>query len=163
MGYPTDATSWPKATPSSVIQLIDLHFSLLDTKPETIGERLAGEVFTEHGIFMAANGTFEGRDGKQNNRVLMRPELIYAVAITTCRKGAWGNVISRRHQVNKAFLNDRDADTLDLILVGAVDVEMADGAKHKHEFVTRSVVVGADSGNPRVQHYQVLIPKPRTS
>ncbi|KAL5603885.1 hypothetical protein FOVSG1_006635 [Fusarium oxysporum f. sp. vasinfectum] len=146
MGYPTDATSWPKATPSSVIQLIDLHFSLLDTKSETIGERLAGEVFTEHGIFMAANGTFEGRD-----------------AITTCRKGAWGNVISRRHQVNKAFLNDRDADALDLILVGAVDVEMADGAKHRHEFVTRSVVVGADSGNPRVQHYQVLIPTPRTS
>ncbi|KAI5458341.1 hypothetical protein BGZ63DRAFT_456956 [Mariannaea sp. PMI_226] len=145
MGYPTDETNWPLATPSSVIELLDLLFSLVDTKSETIGKRLAEEVFTQGGIFMATSGSFQGH-----------------LAIETCRKGVWNTVLSRRHQVKKAFINDKDGDVLDLILVGAVDVESAETGKHRHEFVVRSVVVGTDSATPRVQHYQVLIPTPKT-
>ena len=70
--------------------------------------------------------------------------------------------MSRRHEVKKAFINDAERGILDMILVGTVDVENIGGDKHQHEFVIRAVVVGPATSNGRVQHYQVLIPTPKT-
>ena len=63
MGYSTDTAIWPTATPPSTVQLFDLLFTLVDTKSETTGERLAEEVFKSDGIFMATSGSFQGHDG----------------------------------------------------------------------------------------------------
>ena len=63
MGYPTDSAKWPTAMPATVMRLYDLFFSLVDAKSETSGNRLADEIFTQDGIFMATSGSFEGDEG----------------------------------------------------------------------------------------------------
>ena len=164
MGYPTDSAKWPTTVPSTVVQLYDLFFSLVDTRSETSGSRLAEEIFTQDGIFIATSGSFEGREGilYTGLYVFIGMTLIRDLAIRTCRKGVWNTVISRHHEVRKVFACDTDGEILDLILAGAVEVENSDQHKHTHEFIVRSVVVRPKSSYPRVKHYQVFIPAPKT-
>ena len=63
MGYPTDSAKWPTTVPSTVVQLYDLFFSLVDTRSETAGIQLAEEIFTKDGVFMATSGSFQGSEG----------------------------------------------------------------------------------------------------
>jgi hypothetical protein len=46
------------------VQLHDVLFSLVDERSESSGERLAKEVFSKDGVFMATSGVFEGYEGK---------------------------------------------------------------------------------------------------
>ncbi len=162
MGYPTDSAEWPTTVPSTVVQLYDLFFSLVDTRSETSGSHLAEEIFTEDGVFMATSGSFQGHEGTLYMYCFIGMTLIRELAIRACRQGVWKTIISRRHEVRKVFACDTDGDILDLILVGAVEVENSDYHKHTHEFVVRSVVVHPQSSSPRVKHYQVVIPAPKT-
>lgn len=64
MGYPTASAVWPSSQPSTEIrQLVDHFFTLADSKADDAGERFAKEVFTRDGLFILANGTFEGTAG----------------------------------------------------------------------------------------------------
>lgn len=63
MGYPTNSTKWPTKVPTPIIQLLDQFFTLVDTRSESIGSRLAEEIFTQDGKFTATGGTFEGYEG----------------------------------------------------------------------------------------------------
>lgn len=164
MGYPTDSAKWPTTVHSTVVQLYDLFFTLVDTTSETSGNRLAEEVFAEDGIFMATSGSFEGGEGILLTKlyVFIVMTLIEDPAIRTCRKGVWNTVVSRHHEVQKVFACDTDGEILDLILAGTVEVEDSDHHKHIHEFLVRSVVVHPKSPHPRVKHYQLLVPAPKT-
>ena len=164
MGYPTDSAKWPMTVHSTVVQLYDLFFTLVDTRSETSGSRLAEEIFTQDGIFMATSGSFEGGEGILHTGLCVCIGMTLTVdpAIRTCRKGVWNSVISRRHEVRKVFACDTDGEILDLILAGVVEVENSDHHKHTHEFIVRSVVVHSKTLHPRVKHYQVVVPAPRT-
>ena len=65
MGYPTAATMWPTPEPSKKAKnLVDLFFTLADTKEDNAGERLATEVFTEDAVFSSSRGVYEGSQGE---------------------------------------------------------------------------------------------------
>jgi hypothetical protein len=61
MSSTTSSSVWPKAQKDEVVRLIDLYFSLVDSKEPTAGPRLADEVFARNGKWFASLGFFEGR------------------------------------------------------------------------------------------------------
>ena len=68
MDYPTASTQWPSPEPSSEIKhLINLLFSLADSKETNAGDRMAAEVFAEDGKFLLPTGSFSGSTGKTDH------------------------------------------------------------------------------------------------
>lgn len=66
MDYPTASTLWSDPEPSDDVKsLINLFFTLVDSKAENAGDHLAEKVFTSNGEFMLAQGTFRGTLGKK--------------------------------------------------------------------------------------------------
>lgn len=56
---------WPISQPSSEVkQLVNCFFTLVDTNSQEVGKTLADAIFTQDGVFITANGTFQGAAGK---------------------------------------------------------------------------------------------------
>lgn len=71
LGYPramataTDRAEWPALdVPKDIRQLINLFFTLAESKSEDAGSRLAKEVFAEEGLMVTPRGMSVGREGK---------------------------------------------------------------------------------------------------
>jgi len=47
-----------------VKQLVHRFFALVDSKSEQAGQTLANAIFTQDGLFITANATFQGATGK---------------------------------------------------------------------------------------------------
>lgn len=49
---------------SDVKQLVERFFTLVDTNSDDVGQTLADELFTNDGVFITANATFQGSAGE---------------------------------------------------------------------------------------------------
>ena len=159
---------WPSAGVSpEVKQLIKHFFSLVDLPKTDAGLRMAAEVFTEDGVFAATSGYFKGKgmiSTSGNFRRLAEEfpkfrSFAEKTDIEKCRETAWTTVRARHHEVEKVYLND--AEGLQLVITGVVIVKGVDKTPETHEFVAWALLVGSQSENPRIKHYQVLIPSPK--
>lgn len=62
MPYATDKTAWPSTGLTSKTKgIISLLFQLVDLNDPKSGEKLATEVFTDDGKFLATSGNFTGK------------------------------------------------------------------------------------------------------
>jgi hypothetical protein len=79
--------------------------------------------------------------------------LIDDPAIRRCRDGAWNVVKQRRHTVLRVYAHD--AHALDLLLIGNVEMNLANGKYVAGEFIARVLLVEAEADSPRIKLYQV--------
>jgi hypothetical protein len=64
MSYVTESTIWPsQPMPPEYKSLLEKLYLLSDTKDESIGRRLASEVFTPHGEIYIGSRKIAGSDG----------------------------------------------------------------------------------------------------
>jgi hypothetical protein len=64
MSYVTESTIWPNhPIPQEYKSLLEKLYSLSDTKDESIGRRLASEVFTPDGEIYIGSRKIAGSDG----------------------------------------------------------------------------------------------------
>ena len=81
MSYVTDETVWPEsvAFDDSVKNVISLFYQLADDNSAQAGPRMASEVFTPDGKFIAGSGAFQGSEGNKkllcSGRSTVRPVL----------------------------------------------------------------------------------------
>ncbi|KAK3045202.1 hypothetical protein LTR09_013083 [Extremus antarcticus] len=130
---------WPQAPiQQEVKDLVYRFFALVDQNRAGVGEELASNVFTSDGIFAGSVGTFKG-----------------TAELKTCRDQAWtGSLATRRHEVERVFIND--AEEVDLVIVGSMTASTRDGEESTHSFLARALLRGQD-GKPKIRRYQVLI------
>ncbi|EHK17935.1 uncharacterized protein TRIVIDRAFT_226061 [Trichoderma virens Gv29-8] len=139
MEYPTISTSWPLPEPSQEVKnLLNLFFTLADSKEENVGSRLAKEVFTSDGEFLLPQGSFKG-----------------FLEIQESRKDAWAILQRRRHTVLKVYANNSHG--LDLIMIGKLDVTTVQGKQSSNQFVARALIEERDSAL-RLKLYRVIAP-----
>ncbi|KAH6700645.1 hypothetical protein BKA61DRAFT_740901 [Leptodontidium sp. MPI-SDFR-AT-0119] len=138
MGYNTAATEWPSTSPSPQIKaLIDQFFLLLDSDSLDTGDRLAETIFMPDGTMVGPGGAAEGSE-----------------AIRRSRDEAWKLVKTRRHTVIRVYAHD--AQSLDLLLLGHVKMELANGKDVAGDFTARITLVAEDaSQTPKIKLYQV--------
>ena len=160
MGYPTAATMWPTPEPSKKIKdLVDLFFTLADTKDDNAGERLATKVFAEDAVFSSARGVYEGSKGINaalNGELALMSAADLLTEISNSRKDTWAKARSRRHEVLKVYENDTHG--MDIIIIGELTAESLDGSTSTHGFVARMFLNEGKRGAPKVQQYRVLVP-----
>ncbi|KAJ5756892.1 uncharacterized protein N7511_007074 [Penicillium nucicola] len=139
-----DSPVWPSLQPSSgVKQLVSRFFALVDTNSEEVGQTLADDIFTQDGVFITANGTFQG-----------------AAEISQSRNGAWATVKTRQHKILKCYVND--THFTDIFLVGNLKLETLSGTHASLEFIARMKIEDEEWG-PKICQYQVVNPAPRDS
>ncbi|KAF2491272.1 hypothetical protein BU16DRAFT_564979 [Lophium mytilinum] len=140
MGYNTENTEWPTATPVPEVQktIIDTLFNLLDDKSAGVGDKLADEIFTSDGILHGGAGTAKGTD-----------------AIRHARDNAWKIIHTRRHKVLRVYVHDAEAK--DLLIVGHVTMGFPNGKENAGEFTARILFVAPETegGKPKIKDYNV--------
>lgn len=82
-------------------------------------------------------------------------ELISSTEIRLSRKDAWTTLKARRHTVLKVYAND--ADGLDLILIGNLEMETMGGDRIDKQFVSRMVIEQGDSV-AKLRQYRIISP-----
>ncbi|OAL39601.1 hypothetical protein AYO20_00998 [Fonsecaea nubica] len=137
MSYVTKETVWPLAIvlDDKVKALIALFYELADNTGPEAGPRMANEVFTSTGKFVASHAAFSGRE-----------------EITRCRDNAWGDITARNHRITHVFVNDKQGR--DLVLLGVAKMDFASGKVVETDFGAHVVLEDVD-GEPRVALMQV--------
>jgi hypothetical protein len=82
--------SWPADLQQEVIDLIELLFSLLDSKDAQAGLQLAQDVFTEDGKFFSSAGYFQGQG---TYAVLLLPQYLNLSQISLYHAPAYGKTL----------------------------------------------------------------------
>ena len=77
---------------------------------------------------------------------------VWTLEIIRSRDGSWDGVVSRRHEITKVYACNESAD--DLLFIGFVVIQYANGQKVDGSFVVRAVVVDPKSQSPRLSLYQ---------
>jgi len=133
MGYNTENTEWPTSTPVSdaTKSRIDTLFSLLDSRDQSVGDRLADELFTEDGVMHGGAGTAHGTE-----------------ALRHSRDKAWTIIQSRRHTVQRVYVHDAEAK--DLLIIGTVAMGFPNGKELASEFTARILFAG-----DKIKNYNV--------
>lgn len=156
MASAISSTSWPSTLVSQEGKsLINHFFTLADTKSPDSGERLANEVFTENGIFIAANGPSTGRAGETAFLLPFNGSCINTdrcQAISKSRERVWDVIASRQHEVIKVYSSD--AEGRDLLVIGKLTAGLSSGKKAEVEFAGRIVMEETVDGL-RISLYQV--------
>ena len=156
MDYPTASTTWPSPEPANNVKsLINLFFTLADSRDDNAGDRSAKEIFTPDGEFILVQGSFKGSSG---TLIAIPPSFNFqkltTVEIATSRRDAWVSIQKRHHVVLKVYANDSDG-MVDLFLVGNLDMTKADGDQVSSQFIARMLIQQTDSG-PRLRQYRVI-------
>lgn len=82
--------SWPPELKEEVRTLIQLLFSLLDSRDPHIGKRLAQDVFTQDGRFYSSTGYYQGQGTLRDGNIMAE----YQITNLACIKQ-----ISRYHEL----------------------------------------------------------------
>jgi hypothetical protein len=77
---------------------------------------------------------------------------VWTLEIIRSRDGSWDGVVSRRHEITKVYACNESAD--DLLFIGFVVIQYANGQKVDGSFVVRAVVDDPKSQSPRLSLYQ---------
>ncbi|KIV79461.1 hypothetical protein PV11_07023 [Exophiala sideris] len=141
MSYVTEGTVWPEALAldDSVKNVISLFYQLADDNDPQAGPRMASEVFTPDGKFVAAGGSFQGKE-----------------EISRSRDNAPRMTKARRHEIRKVFVNDKQGH--DLFLLGQAKLDFVNGKTVEAPFATHVVINARSSaaGSPRLESLEVF-------
>ncbi|KAH6955738.1 hypothetical protein BKA56DRAFT_603571 [Ilyonectria sp. MPI-CAGE-AT-0026] len=135
--YNTASAEWPLISISSAVKdLVQTYFGLMDDPSDTVGDRLADELFTSDGRIVAGSHATSGTEELRKSRV-----------------NVWKAIATRRHEVRRVYAFSDKGD--DILLVGHVIMGLRNQQEVGGEFAARMTFDLSDPSKPKLKLYQV--------